>query len=277
MSVERDSPDATLQDFVQEGSSLQSTECSDYGRQVCVLLLQILVGSHHLHKNGTAAELSPTEIFLVWPNQKRDVGERRLKQEASGGLRGSETSRREEEMEWEKIERKGKIQALWKTHGSPCVVLVPQSSAISVSRPLTSINSQIGALIQFCLQPQVNPASLCSLPTSFKSSYSTRLLLLSSLLQSENGPQMTNIVAMLQVLLWGPRVHLFDRRGSTTVVQNWLTIKRALLMMKLAERGLNQDQSVLDWEDCMCLQYLSFTDSETITVAATQLWSIFEQ
>lgn len=271
VSIVRDLPDATLEDFVQERSTLQS---SDYDRQVCVLLLQILMGTHHLYRNGTAAELRPREILLVWPSRKRNMGENELKQEA-GGWRGSRSSREEEEeMEWEKTERRNQIQALWKMHGSPCVVLVPQSSALSVAQPLTSIKFQIGALIQFCLQPQETPTSLGSVPTLFTSSYSRGLLLLSTLLQSENGPQITNIVDMLRVLLWGPRVPLLDHRcSSTTAVQNWLIIKRALLMMKLAERGLNQDQSVLDWEDCMHLQYLSLTDSDTIMTAAAQLWN----
>ena len=97
---------------------------------------------------------------------------------------------------------------------------------------------------------------------------------LSSLIQSESASQMTDMVAVLQVLLWGPQVPLFNHRSSsTTAVHNWLTIKRALLVMKLAERGLVQHQSVLDWEDFMCLQYLSFTDSETVVSVATQMWN----
>ncbi|XP_007577274.1 uncharacterized protein LOC103155503 isoform X3 [Poecilia formosa] len=106
--------------------------------------------------------------------------------------------------------------------------------------------------------------------------YRTGLLHLSSLLQSENGPQMTDIIAMLQVLLWGPRVSLSGHGGSSSVtaVQNWLTVKRALLVMKLAEVGLIQDQPGVDWEDCMCLKYLPFTDSETVMGAAMQLSNI---
>ncbi|TNN75050.1 hypothetical protein EYF80_014796 [Liparis tanakae] len=40
---------------------------------------------------------------------------------------------------------------------------------------------------------------------------------------------------------------------------------------KLAERGLIQDQSSLDQEDCMCLRYLSFTDLEAVVSATGQL------
>ncbi|KAK5870100.1 hypothetical protein PBY51_024761 [Eleginops maclovinus] len=49
VSVERDLPHATLEDFVQVNSSLQCTDCEDYDRQVCALLLQILLGSKNLY------------------------------------------------------------------------------------------------------------------------------------------------------------------------------------------------------------------------------------
>ncbi|XP_061593007.1 inactive tyrosine-protein kinase PRAG1 isoform X2 [Cololabis saira] len=248
-SVERDLPHATLDDFVQEGSSLPRTEGSHYDRQVCVLLLQVLVGAQHLHSSDAAAALKSREILLVWPWWERDGPENEMKVDVSQGLGGSK--------ERGQTESKGEIQALWKRHGSPRVVLVPQRQ----SQPITSIKSQIGALIQFCLQC----GEKTPLGSLFKSSYRRGLLLMSSLLQGDNPPQMSSMVAVLQVLLWGPRGPLFDPQGPSGVtVCHWLTIKRALLLMKLAERGLNLDRSALDWEDCLCLQYLAFTDAQTI-------------
>lgn len=269
VSVERDLPHATLEDFVRESRPLQSAERLDYDRQVCSLLLQILMGSHHLYKNSaSAAELRPQEILLVWSSRETETGEDKTKQEA---LKGSKTSSQKEEMEWEKTEEKGRVQMLWRTQGSPHVVLVPSSSAPSAPPPLASIKFQIADLIKFCLRPQECSPSLDSAP--YISSYQKGLLHLSSLLQGESESQMTDMTAMLQVLLWGPRVPLFNPRGSTTTaVHNWLTIKRALLVMKMAERALVQDQSALDWEDCMCLQYLSFTDSETVVSVTGPLW-----
>lgn len=271
VSVERDLPQATLEDFVRDSSSLQSTDCLDYDRQVCVLLLQILKGSQHLHDISTsAAELRPWEIFLVWTNREKEEGGNKQEQDASE----MKTSRLKEEVEWGKMEKKGKIQMLWRTHGPPRVVLTPLSSALSVPHSLVYTKSQIGALVEYCLHSQESLTSLGSAPTLSKSSYRRGLLYLACVLQSESsGPTMADMVAMLQVLLWGPHVPLFDhRRPITTTVHHWLTIKRALLVMKLAERGLIQDQSGLDWEDCMCLQYLSFTDSEAVVSASTQLW-----
>ncbi|KAM9358296.1 inactive tyrosine-protein kinase PRAG1 [Symphorus nematophorus] len=262
VSVERDLPHATLEDFVQDSSSLQSTDCLDYDRQVCVLLLQILMGSQHLYNSSASAvEFKPRQIFLVWPSAEREEGGN--KHDASE----MKTSRLKEDMEWEKTEKKGKIQMLWRIHGSPRVVLSPLSSSVPVTQHLIYINSQIGALIQYCLD------SKDSLTAQSKSSYRRGLLHLSSLLQTESsGTQVPDMVAMLQALLWGPRVPLLDYRcPMTTAVHNWLTIKRALLVMKLAERGMVQE-SMLDWEDCMCLQYLSFTDPETVVSMTSQLW-----
>ncbi|XP_047230464.1 inactive tyrosine-protein kinase PEAK1 [Girardinichthys multiradiatus] len=247
VTIERDLPHATLEDFVQDSCSVQHRECQDYDRQVCVLLLQVVMASHHLYSNrAAAAELRPREILLVWPSRERynsgDVLE-------GDGQRG-----------W--------VQELWRKYGSPCVLVTPQS-ALLAPQPLTSIKCQMGALIQFCLGPQEGPRE----PTL--SIFRRGLLHLTSLLQSETGPQMTDIMAMLQVLLWGPRVTFNNTASSlVTAVQNWLTVKQALLVMKLAEARLIQDQSSLDWEDYMCLKYLPFTDSETVVGVATHLCNI---
>ncbi|CAJ1060320.1 inactive tyrosine-protein kinase PRAG1 [Xyrichtys novacula] len=254
VSVERDLPHTTLEEFVQENHLQQSKDYLDYDRQVCVLMLQVLMGLQHLYNaSGAAADLRPQEIFLVWPNGEKDDGE---KKDASRGNRGCQIKEVESQ--------KGKTQMLWRIRGSPRVVLAPLSSVVSTSHPLTFIKSQINNLIQYCFNPQ----------ESAMSSYRTGLLHLSSLLHNERRAlQVPDMIIMLQVLLWGPRVPLFNHRGHvTTAVNNWLILKRALLVMKFAERGLIQVQSALDWEDCMRLQYLSFTDPEIIGSMAGQLW-----
>uniref|UniRef100_UPI0037E91D7B inactive tyrosine-protein kinase PEAK1-like n=1 Tax=Semicossyphus pulcher TaxID=241346 RepID=UPI0037E91D7B len=255
VSIERDLPLATLEDFVQDGRMIQGEDCLDYDRQVCVLLLQVLTGSQHLYNtSATAAELGPQEIFLVWPSREKDEG---------GNKDASEMMK----------EERRHIEMLWRSHGSPRVVLTPLSPALSAPAPLTYIKSQIRALIHYCLDSHESQTSLGSHPARSKSSYRAGLLHLASLLQSEvRQPKMSDMLTMLQVLLWGPHVPLHHRGHVTTAVHNWLTIKRALLVMKFAERGLIQDQSALDWEDCLCLQYLSFTDPEMIVSVARQLW-----
>lgn len=253
VSVERDLPLFTLDDFVHSNSLLQS---SDYERQVCELMLQVLIGLAHLYNHsGSASELRPREIFLVWPH----TGE---EEEKDGGLRE----------ESEETKKSAEIQMLWRTHGWPRVVLIPVLHARNVPYTLIYIKSQIRALIQFCLQPHDSRTSLGSDPAP--SSHRKGLLYLASELQSEgNTPQLEHMVATLQVLIWGPRIPLFDPRDHVTVcVHNWLTVKRALFVMRLAERGLIQDQCALSWEDMMCLKYLSFVDNEVVVSITGQLW-----
>ena len=104
VTVERDLPHLTLEDFVQDSSSLQGSDCLVYDRQVCVLLLQILMGSQHLYNfSATAAELRPREISLVWHGRERDGGENKPEQDASEIKRNFKTSEWREEVEWEKL------------------------------------------------------------------------------------------------------------------------------------------------------------------------------
>ncbi|KAM9385468.1 inactive tyrosine-protein kinase PRAG1 [Pholidichthys leucotaenia] len=265
VSIERDMPQATLEDFVQESSSLQGVKCLDFDRQVCALLLQILMGSHHLYNNAaTTVKLRPQEILLVWPRRQKGKTEIVFNRDVCKWEEGLKKSRQKEELKSEKLLGKGGVQTLWRTHGCPRVILKPQPSSLSAPQSLIHVKSQIGGLIQFCLLTQARTSSL--------SSYRCTLLHLASQLQSDSGPQIADMVTTLQVLLWGPRVPLFDTSSSTNTAHNWLTIKRALLVMKLAEQGLVQDRSTLDWEDCMCLQYLSFTDSEAVASVNSQLW-----
>lgn len=233
MSVGRDRPDLTLEEFVERSSS-----SGDYHRQLCFLLLQVLTGSQHLYAtSGRAAALRPAEVMLVWPPGDEGPGTNH----ADGGC----SPRR---------------------RGSPRVVLSPDLSSGCGPRALGLIKARIGALVRFCLGPQER----------LTSSYQYGLLQLASALQDEGsggGLQVGEAVATLQVLLWGPRQSLLDRGSPvSSAVQNWLTTKRALLVLKLAERGLVQERCPLDWEDSLCLQYLSSTDTQVVARAVARLW-----
>lgn len=243
VSVERDQPHLTLEEFVQKSNCMQNTSSVDYHRQLCVLLLQIVTGSQHLYTTSRcAAALRPAEVMLVWP--PRD-------QEGRGDVQGLNTNH---------INSSHSLRR----RGSPRVVLSPDSSSRYGPHLLSYIKTQIGALIQYCLCHQ----------ESLTSTYQHGLLQLASALQTEHsGLQMGDAVATFQVLLWGPRQSLLDHRlPMSSTVQNWLTTKRALLVLKLAERGLVQDRSPLDWEDSLCLKYLSSTDSEVVARTVAWLW-----
>lgn len=251
VSVERDLPQATLEDLVQERSLMRGSEGLDWGRMLCILLQQILLGSQHLYDtSGTVPDLRPQKIFLVWPYR-----------ETSEGLK---TGRMKEDMEWPGEKRKGTVHMLWRTCGSPRVVIGPQSS--DMVAPPHSLISQISSLIKYFLGTQsARPDADQSL---VQDSCQEVLFDLSSLLQNDNNRlQLADAVVMLQVRLWGPPVSLYK---DTAAVHNWLMVKRALLLTRLAERGLSPERPALDWEQCMCLQYLSSTNPETIVAVASQ-------
>lgn len=242
VSVERDRPHLTLEEFVERSRSVQNPSSVDLHRQLCVLLLQIITGSQHLYNtSGCAAKLRPAEIMLVWPPKGEEERE---------GVQSPNTS------------QTSSGQSL--RRGSPRVVLSLDSSYCGGPNLLGYIKTQIGALIQHCLSNQEN----------LTSSYQHGLIQLASALRNVgSGLQMADAAATLQVLLWGPRLSLLDHRFPvSSTVQNWLTTKRALLVLKLAERGLVQDGSALDWEDSLCIKYLSSTDGEVVVGAVLRLW-----
>lgn len=262
VSVERDLPLASLADFVEENVSPWSTECWLYDRRVCLLLLQILIGSQHLyHICNSAAELHPRSIFLVWPNRKTEEVEN------PEGSKTRPTEGREtlnQEVTSRSTNPCGRIQTIWMRQGSPRVVLTPHPIvAISVMR------SHVGKLIQYCLGPQQS-APLSSAATRAESPFRRGVLhLASQLQQGDDGPQIDDMVAMLQVLLWGPCVPPWNH--STSAVNNWLAVKRASLVMELAERGLDEGRAAPDWEDFVHLHYVSSTDPETVVRVSSQL------
>ncbi|KAM9480032.1 uncharacterized protein ACWYII_006906 isoform 1-T2 [Salvelinus alpinus] len=275
VTIERDLPQATLEDFVQEGRFLQSFKPLVYERQLSILLLQLALGLQHLCSNAaTCAELKAQGILLVWPRERG--GE-------TDADKAEESGRSEEiellENEKEKI--KGEIQELWRKWGTPRVALTNHTSHSDPSlfqpaHAAPSIQSQFGVLLEYCLYLSDNAPSQhtqSSDGTIQSSPYLPGLLQLASWLQDGgSGLQIADVVGVLQALLWGPHVELF--RVNPTVpstLHNWLSVKQALLMLKLAERGLIQDLPSLDWEHCLCIQYISFTDSETVMRATAQL------
>lgn len=66
---------------------------------------------------------------------------------------------------------------------------------------------------------------------------------------------------VLQCLLWGPRRELVEQRGASEealsgTLHNWIDMKRALMMMKFAEKAVDRRRGV-ELEDWLCCQYLA--------------------
>lgn len=66
---------------------------------------------------------------------------------------------------------------------------------------------------------------------------------------------------VLQCLLWGPRRELVEQPGTSeealcATLSNWIDMKRALMMMKFAEKAVDRRRGV-ELEDWLCCQYLA--------------------
>ncbi|KAL1022997.1 hypothetical protein UPYG_G00035190 [Umbra pygmaea] len=262
VTVERDLPQASLEDFVVEGQFMQNTEPLVYERQLSVLLLQLALGLQHLYSNAaTCIELRAQNILLVWP-----VRDRRKEAKQS------------EERHFcyhENEEKKEEIQELWRKWGTPRVVLTYDPSPTDASLSPTT-HSQFAALLLHCLQPTDHASSQHTQSSDYStqsSPYLPGLLKLASWLQDPNcSLQISDVVGVLQALLWGPRAELFRvNPNRLSILNNWLSLKQALLLLKLAERGLSQELPGLDWENFLCLQYLSLSDAETVMKTTTRL------
>ncbi|KAM4573936.1 inactive tyrosine-protein kinase PEAK1 isoform 1-T2 [Odontesthes bonariensis] len=118
-------------------------------------------------------------------------------------------------------------------------------------------------------------------PLPVRSLYSQGLQQLARLLLTVNPSErirMSEARACLQCLLWGPREDLFQALGCSSTgpmsgatvsqreatLQNWLDLKRTLMMIKFAERSLDTACSV-SLEDWLCCQYLALATTETLS------------
>lgn len=114
-----------------------------------------------------------------------------------------------------------------------------------------------------------------------RSLYSQGLQQLARLLLTVNPSErirMSEARACLQCLLWGPREDLFQALGCSSAgplsgstaghreatLQNWLDLKRTLMMIKFAERSLDSACGV-SLEDWLCCQYLAFANTDTLS------------
>lgn len=266
VTVVRDFPLGTLEDFVEEGHSLHSIHPEVYERRLCLLALQLVRGLQQLGLfNVIHRDLKPQCVNLVWPSIKRKDANAcenatDLKRDMNTDISTCITDFIEQIEERKKSEI---CKTLWEKWGTPRLVLKSHFED-DVFQEATSQEFQLGTLLRYCLHLNDN----CSSESRVKKAtpYTSGLLWLVTQLTSEKpGLLLVDVAGVLQVLLWGPRQGLFQQsQPENSVFHNWLLLKRSLLVLKLAEKGLFQDQHGFDWEDYLCLHYLSFSDPETM-------------
>lgn len=268
VTVVRDFPLGTLEDFVEEGHSLHSTLPEVYERRLCLLALQLVQGLQQLG-HFKVRELKPQSVTLVWPPITSKVADTREYPSEMKKVRDVDTSEGTPgiTVSKEQIHNKGTkseiCQTLWEKWGTPRVVLKSHFED-EVFQEAASQEFQLGTLLMYCLHLTEDCSSVWKLPQD--TPYTPGLLWLVTQLTSEKpGLLLADVAGVLKALLWGPRQGLFQQNQlESSVFSNWLLLKRSLLVLKLAEKGLFQDQYGLDWEDYLCLQYLSLTDPKTM-------------
>ncbi|XP_075607785.1 inactive tyrosine-protein kinase PRAG1 [Balearica regulorum gibbericeps] len=268
--ITREVPSQTTADFVRDSVMLHQAKPELYERRVCFLLLQLCNGLEHLKEHGIIHRDLCLENLLLVPckppmscvkakddkHLPRLIISNFLKAKQKPGTGDSKLK---------------KSQAR----------LAPE--IVSASQYKKFDEFQTGILIYELLhQPnpfeekvhlreqEYSPEDLPALPSL--SIYSRGLQQLAHLLL-EADPikrvRITEAKRMLQCLLWGPRKDLTEQPLSheealRQVLQNWVDMKRALLMMKFAERAVDTERSI-ELEDWLCCQYLASAEPASLS------------
>ncbi|XP_069093442.1 inactive tyrosine-protein kinase PRAG1 isoform X2 [Pleurodeles waltl] len=262
--ITREVPHQTAADFVKDSVSSHSSQPEVYERQVCFLLLQLCNGLEHLKEHGIIhRDLCLENLLLVHcPSVmgKTTTDDKRLPRLIISNFSKAK-------------QRSGASNSKLKRDQAR---LAPE--IVSASQYKKFDEFQTGILIYELLH-QPNPfedrAHLREQeysqedlpPVPILSLYSKGLQQLAHLLL-EADPikriRITEAKRVLQCLLWGPRKDLADQPLSNEealhgALQNWIDMKRALLMMKFAERAIDLERGI-ELEDWLCCQYLASTD-----------------
>ncbi|XP_073453837.1 inactive tyrosine-protein kinase PRAG1 [Aquarana catesbeiana] len=261
--ITQEVPYCTAADFVRESVCSHKAQPEIYERQVCLLLLQLCNGLEHLKEHAIIhRDLCLDNLLLAHfqttPDKIKDgkyIPRLIVSNFSKAKQRpGSEDSK----------VKKDKTR------------LAPEIMAASQYKKFDEF--QTGILIYELLH-QSNPFEVrTSLheheysqkdlpPLKNLSVYSRGLQHLAHLLLEADPIKRIRISEakrVLQCLLWGPRKDLTDQPFSHEealhcALQNWIDMKRALLMMKFAERALEPEHNI-SLEDWLCCQYLASAD-----------------
>ncbi|KAG7473839.1 hypothetical protein MATL_G00100240 [Megalops atlanticus] len=280
--ITREVPFQTVADFVREGVGRHSRNPDLYERQVCLLLLQLCSGLEHMKPyHVTHCDLRLENLLLVHCQPGNPWNLDVLEPNNNASTTSAACPAR--------LIISNFSQAKQKTQLVDPEVLKDQSrlapEIVTATQYKKCDEFQTGILIYEMLH-QPNPfeetpelkekeytcADLPPLPA--RSLYSQGLQQLASLLLNANPSeriQISEARACLQCLLWGPREDLFQALSASpgpghreATLQNWLDLKRTLMMIKFAERSLDTGCGV-SLEDWLCCQYLAFSTTDTLS------------
>ncbi|KAH0619847.1 hypothetical protein JD844_014210 [Phrynosoma platyrhinos] len=275
--ITREVPYLTVADFVRESSDRHTSSPDFYERQVCLLLLQLCAGLEHLKPyHITHCDLRLENLLLV---DYRPGGSLLSCESVEPNPTAACPAR---------LIVSNFSQAKQKTHMVDPEVLKDQSrlapEIVTATQYKKCDEFQTGILIYEMLhlpnpfdenpelkEKEYTRADLPKIPC--RSLYSIGLMQLANCLLNPNPSErilISEAKGVLQCLLWGPREDLFQTLNASsrpaqreTVLQNWLDIKRTLLMIKFAEKSLDRECKV-SLEDWLCCQYLAFATTDSL-------------
>ncbi|XP_051025505.1 inactive tyrosine-protein kinase PRAG1 [Acomys russatus] len=287
--ITREVPHQTASDFVRNSIASHRAEPEVYERRVCFLLLQLCNGLEHLKEHGIIhRDLCLENLLLAHCNPQGSPGPSAtptaptttsrcpsatpISTNACQGGPGEKHLPRLIISNFLKAKQKpGGTTNLQqkKSHAR----LAPEIVSASQYRKFDEF--QTGILIYELLH-QPNPfevraqlrerdyrrEDLPPLPTL--SLYSPGLQQLAHLLLEADPIKRIRISEakrVLQCLLWGPRRELVEQPCTSedvlcSTLHNWIDMKRALMMMKFAEKAVDRRRGV-ELEDWLCCQYLA--------------------
>ncbi|KAL7376493.1 hypothetical protein ABVT39_009090 [Epinephelus coioides] len=300
-------PQQTAADFVREWAAFHKTQPEVYERRICFLLLQLCHGLEHLKEHGVTHRDLCLENLLLVPHVRRSSQfpqKTTTDNSTSNSSSGVDSQRLPRLLisNFAKAKRRSAEDAA-STSVDPRIKrdharLAPEILSAAQYRKFDEF--QTGILIYELLhQPnpfEVSPAlkeqdyrceDLPPIPSV--SLYSAGLQRLAQLLLQPDPIKRIHIQEakrILQSLLWGPRRDLMEQQwerhgqgvgfvdGSRHEgLLNWLDVKRALLMMKFAERSLEPERNA-ELEDWLCCQYFSSAHPLSLCHTAELLYSL---
>lgn len=284
--ITREVPFQTVADFVREGGPRHAEDPELYERQVCLLLLQLCSGLEHMKPHHvTHCDLRLENLLLVQCQPGASGSPDPLEPNNNNNSNGAACPARLIISNFSRAKQRGGGAAARPGTLRDQARLAPEIITATQYRKCDEF--QTGILIYEMLH-RPNPfeatpdlkereytwADLPPLPA--RSLYSQGLQQLARLLLTVNPTeriQMCEARACLQGLLWGPREDLFQALGCggpgpagqrRATLQNWLDLKRTLMMIKFAERSLDAARGV-SLEDWLCCQYLAFATTDTLS------------
>ncbi|XP_034752173.1 inactive tyrosine-protein kinase PRAG1-like [Etheostoma cragini] len=301
-------PRQTAADFVREWAAFHKSQPEVYERRVCFLLLQLCHGLEHLKEHGVTHRDLCLENLLLVPHLRRPSQfpqQTTTDNGPSNSSSGVDSQRHLPRLlisNFAKAKRRSSEDAAL-TSVDPRFKrdharLAPEIVSAAQYRKFDEF--QTGILIYELLH-QANPFEVSPAlkeqdyrceelpPIPSVSLYSAGLQRLAQLLLQPDPIKRIHIQEakrILQSLLWGPRKDLMEQQrerqgqgvgfvdGSRHEgLLNWLDVKRALLMMKFAERSLEPERNA-ELEDWLCCQYFSSAHPLSLCHTAELLYSL---